>query len=271
MSSIIFLIFMRYISFCSYIYNVDLLVISFWRHVIRVYKFNKKRKDISEKIYDRIDDKKTARGKLTTLLSAGINPPDWVAHKILNLLVDKGIANDHPAVKWTQLYLKTKGMEYINFESSYKILSQLSSDAPTSSKSILSPGQKDMVKRIIWDLTGGRSWETGEFIPYDQAVPHHILHDPTTGKTLYGPKWENKFEYFALLSKKRNLEIENVYDRRKTQALFTYMWEQFKVGNFKAATAHWNQYDSKRQSDFLKERSSKRYLDYWLNIIKNGV
>ncbi|KKK98995.1 hypothetical protein LCGC14_2637190 [marine sediment metagenome] len=71
-----------------------------------------------------------------------------------------------------------------NFEASTKLISQLSSTAPVSRRSVLSSAQKDLVKRVAWEMTGGRSWLTGEFVPYDEAILHHILHDSTTGLTL---------------------------------------------------------------------------------------
>ncbi|MFX1417371.1 MAG: hypothetical protein ACFE9N_00475 [Promethearchaeota archaeon] len=161
-------------------------------------------------------------------------------------------------------------MEFVNFKAVSKLISQLSSTAPVSSKSVLSPAQKANIKKIIWELTGGRSWWTGKPVPYDDAIPHHILHDPMPPhKTLYGAQWENKFEYFAMLSKGENMKVETLHDWRKIQALFTSMWQKFKEGDIEGAVAHWS--NQKDIDDFLYERKSKRYLDYWLNIIKYGI
>lgn len=41
----------------------------------------------------------------------------------------------------------------------------------------------------------------------------------------------------------------------------------FKAGDFKGATEHWNDYNLQNQADFLKDRKSKRFLDYWLGMV----
>ena len=47
------------------------------------------------------------------------------------------------------------------------------------------------------------------------------------------------------------------------------MWVKFKEGKFEEAVAHWpNQEDI---DDFMDKRKSRRYLDYWLNIIRSGI
>ena len=92
-----------------------------------------------------------------------------------------------------------------------------------------------MAKTILWSITCGRSWLTGEPISYDEALLHHIFHDPS-GKTLYGADYE-KFQCLAVLKgDKENKIVEN--NRRNYEDLFIYMWQQFKLGEFKKATNH---------------------------------
>ena len=39
------------------------------------------------------------------------------------------------------------------------------------------------------------------------------------------------------------------------------MWEQFKAGNYAEATKEW---DPNLRAEFLMQRQSMKYLDYWL-------
>lgn len=124
------------------------------------------------------------------------------------------------------------------------------------------------MKSVVYELTGGRSWLNGEDIDFDDVNVHHILHDPITGNTLYGAAYERSFENFAGLTSRQNtVDVENPSTKHTIEALFKYMWQKFKEGDFKAATDHWNQYDPQRQIDFLRDRKSKKYLDYWLSLI----
>jgi len=42
------------------------------------------------------------------------------------------------------------------------------------------------------------------------------------------------------------------------------MEDQFKAGNFKGTTKYWHE---QYQDEFLIERNSRRYLNYWLQIL----
>lgn len=53
-------------------------------------------------------------------------------------------------------------------------------------------------------------------------------------------------------------------DWRVWEDKFIEMWQKFRVGDFKGATEHWNDYNRQRQIDFLRQRRSRNYLDIWL-------
>lgn len=146
-----------------------------------------------------------------------------------------------------------------------RIVGKVNSKATVSSRSVLSDTQKYMVKQTVWSLTCGRSWLTGEDVAFDKAGPHHILHDPITGMTLYGASYEGSFENYAILTHKQNtVDVERLDKREDYQALFIYMWQKFKEGDFDAATAHW---DDIFRVPFLRDLKSKKYPDYWLSFL----
>ncbi|KKN19070.1 hypothetical protein LCGC14_0949360 [marine sediment metagenome] len=125
-----------------------------------------------------------------------------------------------------------------------------------------------MAKTVVWGISGGRSWLTGGKISYDEAWVHHIMHDPITGKILYGLDYENRFSCFAAVKgNKENKEVEGL-DWKVHEDRFVYMWEQFRAGNYKEATNHWNRFTPHRQADFLRERRSLNYLDNWLQKLQ---
>jgi uncharacterized membrane protein YidH (DUF202 family) len=217
--------------------------------------------DVSEKIF------KTAnpRTSLIWYLTSQRPIPSGVATNLHNLLVRKGIAKDHMAVQWTELFLKTRGLQYIKFDVVMNVLDLVSTEARTSTISVLSSARVDMFTEIVWGLTCGRSWLTGEEVSFDDAVLHHVLHDPITGLTLYGAAYESSIENYAMLTKKQNIgDVEKPSEKLRYQALFKYMWEKLKEGDFRAATAHWKK---PYQTAFLRERTSKKYLDYWLSFL----
>ena len=119
-----------------------------------------------------------------------------------------------------------------------------------------------MAKTIVWGITGGRSWLTGEQIDYDDTKLHHILHDPNPPyKTLYGLDHENKYSYFAAVTGDENSGVLEGENKKVWENKLLFMWEQFKAGNFAEATKYW---DKKLRAEFLMQRQSMNYLDYWL-------
>jgi hypothetical protein len=132
-----------------------------------------------------------------------------------------------------------------------------------SSNSILTREQSYMAETIVWGLTCERSWLTGEKVKYDETLAHHIYHDPTTGKTLYGTDYETLNCLVALKGDKENKQVEGA-NWKKYQDRFIYMWQQFKKGNFYEAARFWNK---PYRDEFLIERKSNRYLNYWLKIL----
>jgi hypothetical protein len=193
----------------------------------------------------------------------GRNPGDWFAPRLLSILAREGVDSDHAAVRWTQLYQSTRGLEELDFDFYLEKFKLLSGDRISESP-ILSKQEKHMALTIAYALTGGRSWMTGEKLSFDEAMLHHILHDEN-GYTLYGMDYENRFEYFVCLNKDgENAKMEGTTVRQYWEDKFIFMWQQFKAGNYKAATEHWNDFNPQNQMDFLRVRKSMRYLDNWL-------
>lgn len=193
------------------------------------------------------------------------NPPNKYADAIRRVLAREGLDSEHMAVQWTELYLQTKGFKYLDFEFFIDKFKLLSGDR-VSDEAIVRSGTPEhhMALTITYLMTGGRSWMTGELIDFDKALLHHILHDASG--TLYGVDYENKYQYFACLddSKGENQKVEKRSKQQYWEDKFIYMWQQFKAGNYKEATEHWNDLDPQNQKDFLRERRSSRYLDKWL-------
>jgi len=197
------------------------------------------------------------------VFGAGRNPADSVVQNLLSLLVSKGASPYDMSVQWTEMFLKTRGVEFIDFDFYKKELTFLSGQK-ISSKSVLTTEQSYMAKTITWSLTCSRSWLTGEPITYDETLVHHIYHDPNPPhKTLYGVDYETLNCLVALKGNKENQKVEGS-DWKKYQDRFIYMWQQFKAGNFEDATRFW---DKIYRDAFLRERTSRRYLTYWLQIL----
>lgn len=212
-------------------------------------------------LIDRHRNKLYLTGKV---FGAGRNPADSIARKLLSLLVSEGVNPSHMAVQWTELFLRTRGLDTIDFNFYLNKLSTLSGDR-ISDVSILTREQKYMAKTIIWGMTCGRSWLTGEEISYDESLLHHIFHDPASGKTLYGADYERLNCLAVLKGDKENKAVEK--DREKYEDLFIDLWHQFRMGNYKEAVSHWK--NKQWINDFLRKRRSRHYLDYWLLALEN--
>ena len=194
------------------------------------------------------------------VFGAGRNPADSVAESLLKLLEREGVSSDDMSVQWTQLFLDTRGLNMIDFDFYLNELTLAAANTRVSDKSVLNPEQKLLARTIVYALTGGRSWKTGKEISYDEALVHHIRHG-SNGKTLYGGVYDTLKNFACLKGDKENRDVEGA-KRQQWEATFIYMWKQFKAGNWKEAVKHWpNRAD---RTDFLRERRSKRYLDYWL-------
>jgi hypothetical protein len=214
------------------------------------------------RLSESIDNYKNKLYLTGKVIGAGRNPADSVVSNLLSLLVSQGVSPNDMSVQWTEMFLKTRGIEFIDFDFYKKELTFLSGQR-VASKSILTREQSYMAKTIVWGLTCERSWLTGEKISYDDTLLHHVYHDSSTGKTLYGTDYETLNCLVALDGDKENKQVEGA-NWKYYQDRFIYMWQQFKVGNFKEATKFWNE---QCQNEFLMERKSHRYLNYWLKIL----
>ena len=189
------------------------------------------------------------------------NPADSAVTALLELLIREGINEEHEAYKSANLFLQTRGLKYLDFDFYARKFRGLSGPK-VSDRSILSPSEVDMAKTIVWGITGGRSWLTGELINYDKTKLHHILHNPNNNDlTLYGLDHENKFSYFAAVTGDENSGILEGKNKKVLENQLLFMWEQFKAGNFAEATKYW---DDDLRAEFIMQRQSMNYLDYWL-------
>jgi hypothetical protein len=50
------------------------------------------------------------------VIGAGRNPADSVVQSLLSLLVSQGVNPNDMAVQWTEMFLKTRGIEFIDFD-----------------------------------------------------------------------------------------------------------------------------------------------------------
>ncbi len=194
------------------------------------------------------------------VFGAGRNPADSVARSLKGLLEREGVSNDDMAMQWTQLFLDTRGLSMIDFDFYQRELTLAAANTRVSHRSVLSTEQNLMVRTIVYALSGGRSWKTGKRISYDEALVHHIRHGSNT-LTLYGGVYDTIKNFACLDGNEENLEVERT-DKQKWENIFIYMWKQFKAGNWEEALKHWEKAD---RIDFLRDRRSRRYLDYWLS------
>jgi hypothetical protein len=210
------------------------------------------------KLIDRHESKLYLVGKV---LGAGRNPADSVVSTLLELLVTEEVSAEHEAFKSANLFLQTRGLEYLDFDFYVKKFIELSGPR-VSDSSILSPEEVLMAKTIVWGISGGRSWVTGEQINYDETVLHHILHDPKSHLTLYGLDHENKFSYFAAVTAGENTGELEGKNKKVHENELLYMWEQIRAGNYYEATRHWKNKQWRR--DFARQATSLNYIDNWV-------
>ena len=199
---------------------------------------------------------------ISKVFGAGRNPHDDVAKSLLTHLIKEGVGRDHMAVQFTEMFLNTRGLAFIDFDFYLKELN-LASNTRQASKSVLSVERKYMAKTIVWGLTAGRSWITGEKMFYDESILHHIRHG-ANGRTLYGGTYDTLKNFAAVTHGENVGEVEGK-KRQYYEDLFIYMWDMFKQGKFKEATMHWE--DNNLQMEYLREVKSKSFLSYWLGKI----
>lgn len=198
---------------------------------------------------------------ITRMLASGRSAPRAATMRLLELLTSEGVNPDHMAIQFVELFLNTRGLAHINFDFYLRELNVVL-DSRQTSKTTLTQEKRLMARSIVWGLTAGRSWITGEKMTYDQTVLHHVRHDPN-GKTLYGGYYDTLKNFAAVRGDKENKLVEGV-DQQKYETIFIYMWEMFKQGEFRKATMHW---DPIFQDEFIKDLNSIRYLKYWISKI----
>lgn len=200
------------------------------------------------------------------MFTLGENPPTDIAKNLLKLLYKKNVPHDHAAVQWTKEFLKTRGLDQANFDLYLKELRRIPRVKDGSATiSTLSNRQIKSAKEMIWYLSGKRSWLTGEEIKkIEDSVLHHIRHKRNPWKTLYGGIYDTLPNFALVAGKQENSDVEKRNTRQHWEDTFIYMWEQFKKGNFKEATAHW---DPRLQAEFLRERQTQQNLDPWLSQV----
>jgi hypothetical protein len=190
----------------------------------------------------------------------GRNPHDSVVQRLLKYLVSEGVSKNSMAVTFTEMFLETRGLAYIDFDFYMKELN-LALKTQQGSESVISTDKVHLAKTIVWGITAGRSWDTGEILPFDDSILHHIRHGPN-GLTLHGGFYET-LKNFALVTSSENKKAEGI-DKQIYEDRFINMWEMFKQGKFKEATKHW---DKTLQTEYLREIKSRSYLLYWLGKI----
>jgi hypothetical protein len=198
---------------------------------------------------------------ITRMFGSGRAPPRAATMRLLSLLTSEGVNPNHMAVQFVELYLNTRGLAHINFDFYLRELN-FGLESVQTLKTTLTQEKRLMAKSIIWGITAGRSWITGEKMTYDQTILHHIRHD-ANGKTLYGGIYDTLTNFAAVRGDKENKLVEGV-EQQKYETIFIYMWEMFKQGKFREATMHWNPII---QDEFIKELNSIRYLKYWISKI----
>jgi len=99
----------------------------------------------------------------------GKNPDDWFAPRLIEILTREGVSSDHMAVQWTELYLETRGLGYIDFDFYLDKFKLLSGDR-VSDEAIVKSGTQEhhMALTVAYTMSGGRSWMIGEKISFEK-------------------------------------------------------------------------------------------------------
>lgn len=189
---------------------------------------------------------------------------NYIAKSILRV-VGSLIPREHRLIQWIKLYLKTRGLDSIDFELLYYEITRKISYNDVLEKTSLSKIQKNWALTIVWGLTCGRSWLSGKKISFSNSLLHHIRHNDL-GKTLYGGFYDTLLNFACLEGDKENSAVEG-NDFRKWEERFIKIWEFIRTGNPKLYPSFWEECS---KEEFLNERKSKKYLDFWLEKISKN-
>lgn len=179
----------------------------------------------------------------------------YIAEALLTVIAPK-VPNNHKVIRIIKKYLEiNRNKSPLDIEALFK-----NAIIPSNRTTKLSSLQRNVMIRIVWDLGCERDWMTGNKIPREWALLHHIRHDPVTGLTIHS---DNRLVNFACLTKNdlidNNIRVEKNWEFWEKKFIIT--WECLCYGK---APPHW---PTDEQIKFQKERNSRNYLDKWIDVL----
>ncbi|MFX1316875.1 MAG: hypothetical protein ACFE9T_13520, partial [Promethearchaeota archaeon] len=190
---------------------------------------------------------------LTGILKTGETPHSGIIKSLFKFLIKEGIESDHMAVQWTKRWLETKDLDSIDFKLYFEEINiPLSQLSGKSDHSTLTPNQKKLAREILYGLSCGRSWLTGDPIDLDDALVHHIRHNQF-GDTLYGGFYDTLKNLAVIAGRAENLLVEGPYSGQWEDKLIK-TWERLSRYHIDGIPPdHWS---DENKVAFMKERHS---------------